>query len=300
MATVATAGLYDLYEEDLLVVYDPNDHTTRPRTFSPPPRPTLTLPPAPARGPVVTPIDWSAGDRFIAQTFWASTEKDGDAWTCSDEAVTRVINFGMGAKPVVHGTPFGHGHLTVHVDRLPLAIAGQLIRHRVQHQSEDGEPVWAMDWLPNISQKSYRYVTAGGKHPEEANVSDLMLVLSADDLRHQVGRPGAYSYEAVLPGDAVWMARRIEDHTQAAWDLYLDLVSGGLAPEQARFYLPQGTYTRLYATASYRNWLSWLVQRNDSHAQGEVVQVAEQVEAIMAQCIPITYDLWLSHGRRPL
>jgi len=115
-----------------------------------------------------------------------------------------------------------------------------------------------------------------------------------------VGRPGAYSYEAVLPGDAVWMARRIEDHTQAAWDLYLDLVSGGLAPEQARFYLPQGTYTRLYATASYRNWLSWLVQRNDSHAQGEVVQVAEQVEAIMAQCIPITYDLWLSHGRRPL
>jgi thymidylate synthase ThyX len=211
-----------------------------------------------------------------------------------------VINFGMGAKPVVHGTPFGHGHLTVHVDRLPLAIAGQLIRHRVQHQSEDGEPVWAMDWLPNISQKSYRYVTAGGKHPEEANVSDLMLVLSADDLRHQVGRPGAYSYEAVLPGDAVWMARRIEDHTQAAWDLYLDLVSGGLAPEQARFYLPQGTYTRLYATASYRNWLSWLVQRNDSHAQGEVVQVAEQVEAIMAQCIPITYDLWLSHGRRPL
>ena len=54
------------------------------------------------------------------------------------------------------------------------------------------------------------------------------------------------------------------------------------------------------ATASYRNWLTWLVQRNDSHAQAEIVQVATQVEEIVAQCIPITYDLWLSHGRRPL
>jgi thymidylate synthase (FAD) len=300
MATVAPAGLYDLYEEDLMVVYDPDFNTPRPRVFSPLPRPTITLPPAPARGPVVTPIDWSAGDRFIAQCFWASTEKDGDAWGCSDEAVTRVINFGMGAKPVVHGTPFGHGHLTVHVDRLPLAIAGQLIRHRVQHQSEDGLPLWAMDWLPNISQKSYRYVTAGGSKPQEANLDDVMHLPIGSELRTQDGRPGAYTYAPLPISAAGWMVRRIEDQCAAAWTLYLDLVEGGLAPEQARFILPQATLTRLYATASYRNWLSWLVQRNDSHAQGEVVQVAEQVEEIIRQCIPITYDLWLSHGRRPL
>jgi len=270
------------------------------RVFSPLPRPTITLPPAPARGPVVTPIDWSAGDRFIAQTFWASTEKDGDAWTCSEESVTRVINFGMGAKPVVHGTPFGHGHLTVHVDRLPLAIAGQMIRHRVQHQSEDGLPLWAMDWLPNISQKSYRYVTAGGKRPREANLEDLIHLPEAGELRTQEGSPGAYSYEPLTRNDTDWMIAAIRTQAAVSLDLYLNLVDGGLAPEQARFVLPQSTLTRLYATASYRNWLSWLVQRNDRHAQAEVVQVAEQVEEIIRQCIPITYDLWLSHGRRSL
>jgi len=297
-AIAAPAGLYDLYEEDFVSQSPPL--TAPPRVFSPKPRPTITLPAAPSRGPIVTPIDWSAGDRLTAQCFWASTEKDGDAWTCSDEAVTRVINFGMGAKPVVHGTPFGHGHLTVHIDRLPLAIAGQLIRHRVQHQSEDGEPVWAMDWLPNISQKSYRYVTAGGSRPTEANLDDVMHLPLADELRTQEGRPGAYTYQPMHPGLAINLAARMRAHADDAWTTYMDLVASGLAPEQARFVLPQATFTRMYATASYRNWLSWLVQRNDAHAQAEVVQVAEQVEAIMAQCIPITYDLWLSHGRRPL
>jgi hypothetical protein len=124
------------------------------RVFEPKPRPTPRLSPTPTRGPIVTPVDCSAGDRFIAQTFWASTEKDGDAWTCSDDAVIRVINLGMGAKPVVHGTPFWHGRLTVRVDRLPLAIAGQMIRHRVQHLSEDGGRCGRLTGCPTSARRA--------------------------------------------------------------------------------------------------------------------------------------------------
>lgn len=270
------------------------------RVFEPKPRPTIRLGPAPERGPIVTPVDWSAGDRAIAQYFWASTEKDADAWTCSDEAVARVINFGMKARPVVHGTPFGHGTLTVHLDRVPLAIAGQLIRHRVQHQSEDGEPVWAFDWLPNISQKSYRYVRAGGAHPEEANVEDLIWLPVPGELRGGLGRPGEYR-SAPLPAEtAEYLTQRIRQGAEDAWALYVELTGHGLIPEQARFSLPQGTLTRLYATASYRNWLSWLVQRNDEHTQAETRLIGEQMEEVIAQCIPLTYHLWLSHGRRLL
>lgn len=268
------------------------------RVFEPPPRATISLGPVPARGPIVTPVDWSAGDRLIAQTFWASTEKDADAWTCSDEAVKRVINFGMGARPVAHGTPFGHGHLTIHVDRLPLAIAGQLIRHRVQHLSEDGEPVWALDWGPNISQKSFRYVRAGGSSPREANLDELVYLPEAGELRGQQGRPGEYSYVPLLGADTEHLAARVREEADRAWELYLELTGAGVAPEQARFWLPQATLTRLYATASYRNWLSWLVQRKDAHAQLEVRLMAEQVEPIVAQCIPMTFGLWESHGRR--
>lgn len=244
----------------------------------------------------MTPIDWSAGDRLIAQCFWASTDKDETAWTCSEERVRQVITFGLKAQPVPHGTPFGHGHLTVHVDRLPLPIAGQMIRHRVQQISEaDPIPVAAGDWLPNISQKSYRYVTATGETP-----SEVMWLPVAEELRQQVGRPGRYTYEPLAKDVGEHLVAGMRHHAQAAWDLYEDLLGAGLAPEQARMWLPQGTYTRLYATASYRNWLTWLVQRNDAHAQAEVQQVAEQVEAIIEQCIPITYGVWASYGRRPM
>lgn len=270
-----------------------------PRLFEPKPRPTLTLPPAPPRGPVVTPIDWSAGDRLTAQCFWASTDKDDTAWTCSEAEVQRVLNFGMKAQPVVHGTPFGHGHLTIHVDRVPLPIAGQLIRHRVQTISGDGSSV-DLDWGPNVSQKSYRYVLAGGPDPELAKVSDLFWLPEASDLRTQKGRAGQYVFEPMERTQAEHVVAGIRHSLQDSWDLYLDLIDRGLAPEQARMLLPQGTLTRLYLTASYRNWLTWLVQRNDSHAQKEIRQVADQVEAIIEQCIPITYGLWLSHGRRTL
>lgn len=270
------------------------------RVYSPPPRATITLPPAPARGPVVTPVDWSAGDRAIAQYFWTSTDKDATAWTCSEAQVQRVINFGMGAQPVPHGTPFGHGHLTVHVDRAPLFVVGQLIRHRVQSMSGDGTPAIDLDWAPNVSQKSYRYVTAGGSTPGEANVDDLLWLPEPGELRTQEGRPGAYQYAPVDPARADWMATAIRQVAGYAWDLYLELTAAGLAPEQARAVLPQSTLTRLYLTASYRNWLTWLVQRADRHAQEETRQVAHQVEQVIKQCIPLTYGLWESHGRRPL
>src|SRR3954449_11817478 len=117
-------------------------------------------------------------------------------------------------------------------------------------------------------------------------------------LRGRQGRPGDYEYVPPLEADTGHLAARIREEADRAWALYLELTEQGVAPEQARFWLPQGTLTRLYATDSYRNWLSWLVQRNDPHAQLETRLIAEQVEAIVAQCIPITYGLWESHGRR--
>lgn len=272
------------------------DH--EPRVFSPKPRATITLPPAPARGPVVTPVDWSAGDRLTAQAFWASTGKDETAWDCSETLVLRVLNFGMGARPVVHGTPFGHGSLMVHVDRCPLPIAGQLIRHRVHTLSGDGSLLADLDWQPNVSQKSYRYTRAAERTDTE--LSDVFGLPLASELRHQVGRPGAYVYEPLDAEVATRMAAAMWEQAEDAWITYEKLVEEGVAPEQARLILPQAALTRLYLTASFRNWFTWLVQRNDVHAQEEIQQIARQVEAIIKQVIPLTFDLWESHGRRPL
>ncbi len=284
------------------------------RTFEPIPRRALVLPPAPAHGPVVTPADWADGDRSMARYFWTSTGKDEQAFTCSEDEIRRIINFGMKARPVVHGTPFGHGELTIHVDRVPMPIGEQMTRARVMRHSEDGSPIVDLDWKPNISKKSYRYVTLGGgvrmiqrepyshadmEHCHEL-VPDLFYVPEPEHVHGQVGRPGEYEMvplDAKVAVEAREMLRQVYAEGLAA---YTELVAMGMSPEQARFALPQGAYTRLYATESYRNWFNFCLARNDRHAQQEIRWIGEQVEAILAQAAPLTYELWLSHGRRML
>jgi thymidylate synthase ThyX len=265
--------------------------------YEPPPRPTIHLPPPPEHGPVVLPIDWSAGDRLIARYFWTSTDKDEDAMTCEEREVARVINFGMKANPVPHGTPTGHGHLTVLADRIPLPIAEQMLRHRVQVQSPDGDalgvPLW-VEFSANISKKSLRYVDAG----DYDEVGEVCHIVWPADWRTQTGRPGHYAFETVEYAVGNEMTEILEESYAQSLAAYRRLRDLGASMEQARFALPTGTLTRMYATTSWRNWLNWLVQRNDSHAQGEIQQVARQVEAIVQQCIPLTFSLWESYGRR--
>lgn len=271
------------------------------RAFAPPYRPVLWLPEAPAHGPIVTPKDWSAGDRSIAEYFWTSTGKSELAWTCPESEVRRVINFGMKAMPVPHGTPTGHGHLTVFVERIPLPIAEQMLRHRVQEQTPDGDAMGWVEWMPNISKTSFRYVEAGSGSVTVATDDELGTIFyipAVGDLRSQVGRPGHYTYQPLSPVRSVEALVRLTRVYRVAWREYKALRRIGLASEQARFALSTGLYTNMYATASYRNWFNWLVQRNDSHAQGEIQQVAEQVESLMQQLAPITYELWNEHGRR--
>ena len=272
------------------------------RVYHPIDRRTIILPPAPTHGPVVTPADWSDGDRSMARYFWASTGKDEQAFEVSDDKIRHIINFGMKAQPVVHATPFGHGEMTIHVDRLPIPIAVQMIRHRVLKTDDDGSPSVILDWHPNISQKSFRYVRMGadgrevGTHAERAR--RLFYVMRPEDIMGEEGRPGHY-LRTDLPDDI--RAAEVERQERVyAYCLreYEEALENGVAGETARFLLPQGAYTRLYATESYRNWFNFCLARNDKHAQQEIRWIGEQVEAILAQAAPITYELWLSHGRR--
>lgn len=272
------------------------------RRYAPRERPTLSLLTYPEHWPIVEPRDWSLGDRAIAEYFWESTDKSLTAWTCSEQEVARVIKFGMAAKPVVHGTPFGHGHLTVHVDKIPLPIAEQMLRHRVQHQTPDGDsiPTW-VEWMPNISKLSMRYVEAGQGFAvlTDDELGEIYHVIPRDDFRTQTGRPGHYTYEPLVDPMLVITAQKaLIDAYRQGWLSYRLMLDAGVCREQARFALPTGLYTRMYATASYRNWFNWCAQRNDGHAQEEIRRVAVQVEEILAQCCPITYGLWLSYERR--
>lgn len=217
-------------------------------------------------------FDHNGSDRHVAAYFWTSTDKDEDAFECPESEIERVIRFGMKAEPVPHGSPFGHPHMTIKADDVPLFVVAQWQRHRVQ----------------NYSQKSLRYSEASGS----AYVPEVI------DVRARIGRPGHYATRPLAPDTALQVVHLIEDANRAAFARYHELLDLGVAEELARTVLPVGTLTRMYATASLRNWLGFLVQRNDKHAQIEVRRGAESVEDSLDSLYPITMRLWREYGRR--
>ena len=64
----------------------------------------------------------------------------------------------------------------------------------------------------------------------------------------------------------------------------------GVAPEMARMLLPQSMYTEFYMSGNLRAWSHFLQLRLDGHAQLEVQQVAQQVEALLRPLWPVSMN----------
>lgn len=81
-----------------------------------------------------------------------------------------------------------------------------------------------------------------------------------------------------------------------AFNNYNNLLDAGVAPECARFVLPQCTRTRLYMTGSCRSWIHYLQIRLDGHAQKEHRDVANGIREIFAEVFPVTYAACFDQG----
>ena len=69
-------------------------------------------------------------------------------------------------------------------------------------------------------------------------------------------------------------------------EAYNELVKAGIAPEQARFVLPQGTYTEWWWTGSLAAYARFYRQRIDAHAQWEIREYAKSVGIILEELFP--------------
>ncbi len=72
--------------------------------------------------------------------------------------------------------------------------------------------------------------------------------------------------------------------------LYEDLLTDGVAPEQARMVLPQSMYTEYYVTGSLSAWARAYKQRIDAHAQVEIQDLAKQWGDIIAPLYPKSWE----------
>ncbi len=126
---------------------------------------------------------------------------------------------------------------------------------------------------------------------------DAFYVPSPEDVRTQVGKPGAYTFET-LPDDVAEATRgRMSDAYAAAYETYRGLLDDGVAKEVARAVLPVGIYTEFWWTLNARSVMHFLGLRNAETAQREIRRYAEAVEQLFSTRMPVTHAAFVARGR---
>jgi thymidylate synthase (FAD) len=183
------------------------------------------------------------------------------------EADKGLINFLMRER---HGTPFEHNSFRLHI-KCPIFVAREWFRHRIG----------------SFNEFSARY----------SEVPNEFFVPVVDEVRGQVGKPGAYSFEPLEPEIAKDVTTWIADWNDQSYALYREMIEAGVAKELARVVLPVSMYTQFYWTVNARALMNFLSLRTHETAQYDIRQYANAVYEIVAAEMPVTFEAWEKNGR---
>jgi len=183
-----------------------------------------------------------------------------------DDSGRGLINFLMREK---HGTPFEHNSFRFHV-KCPVFVAREWFRHRIG----------------SFNEFSARY----------SEVGEDFFVPYQNDVRSQVGKPGAYEFHMVEEDIANQAIEVINQANISAYEAYKKLIDIGIAKELSRTVLPVGMYTQFYWTVNARSLMNFLSLRLSKTAQLDIRRYAKSVEAIFADKMPVTYKAWVENG----
>ena len=90
-----------------------------------------------------------------------------------------------------------------------------------------------------------------------------------------------------LPADLkIELYSKIQDHFNAAQDLYKELLECDVAKECARFVLPLAVPTKIYMTGSCRSWIHYINLRSAHGTQKEHMVIAEECKKVFAEQFP--------------
>jgi thymidylate synthase (FAD) len=118
-----------------------------------------------------------------------------------------------------------------------------------------------------------------------------------DFIRTQVGKPGAYSFEAVDDDTREAARREIEENATRAFEAYERLLEDGVAKEVARSVLPLSTYTKYYWSCNPRSLMHFCGLRNHEAAQYEIREYAGAAESFLERLMPVTHAAFIAAGR---
>jgi thymidylate synthase (FAD) len=184
-----------------------------------------------------------------------------------DDSDAGLIRFLMRER---HGTPFEHNSFRFHI-RAPIFVVREWMRHRIS----------------SFNEFSMRY----------ARATDDFYVPEPEDVRTQVGKPGAYSFESVDAELAETTREELRRVYEDAYATYERLVEQGVARELARSVLPVGAYTEFYWTVNARSLMNFVSLRAAETAQREIRRYADACERFLEELMPITHAAFVANER---
>tara|TARA_Y100001937_G_scaffold125861_1_gene193654 strand:+ start:734 stop:1462 length:729 start_codon:yes stop_codon:yes gene_type:complete len=180
-----------------------------------------------------------------------------DEFKTLSNADKKLINYLAEHK---HWTPFAHPQITLRI-KAPISIRTQFFKHKqgfveneISRRYVSFEPEF---YIPQWRGKP----ETGAKQGSEDFIS--------------------------LSGDAIWSYR---DSVNSCLETYNKLLDAGVAPEQARFVLPQAMYTEWYWTGSLAAYARFYSQRIDEHAQWEIREYATAIGNIIKPLFPYSWS----------
>ena len=199
-------------------------------------------------------IDHMGNDDSVVNAARVSFAKQADQYT--DEQNARLINY---LARYSHWSPFAHAFVTLRF-KAPIAIHAQCVKHQIG---------FAMNTV------SRRYVSDA----PELFIPEFRL---APEGSIKQGSGGIHPENALIQ-------QTYESFCDMVIKLYIDMIDKGVAPEQARFVLPQGVMTEWVWSGSLQAWARFYNQRSDSHAQKEIQDLAYMVGDIIEPLYPVSW-----------
>lgn len=206
-------------------------------------------------------VDHLGTDLTVVNSARVSFNKHKDVIDESDEKLIKYL-----AKHR-HITPFQHPQITLRM-QAPVPIRTQLFKHKVGLTENE---------------ESRRYVST----TPQLFVPDNFRSKPEGSIKQGSGEVHHYS-------DA--LKEVYESHCRESIQIYEGMIEDGVAPEQARFILPQGVEVNWYWTGSLAAFARVYWQRSEDNAQKEVRQIAEMIENIIEPLYPISWNALVSNS----
>ncbi|QEG09022.1 thymidylate synthase [Aeromonas phage 4_4572] len=223
-------------------------------------------------------VDQMGDDFRVFEAAKATLGGEGESqFSREDTNPTRLIRFLAKER---HVTPFRHPQVTFECEA-PIAIARQLGKHQAGFSWNERSMRYRDSVIDVFTPEMFR--GRPDKLHDGSTDEDVKNVMTDYKVTYWSSTDG--HYEEYLKISDVF-----DDIIEKALDAYECMVKAGLAPEQARFILPQGMITRWMWTGSLWGWFEVYRQRSSEHAQSEVREFARLLDEQMSVLFPIAWS----------